>query len=638
MTLTWRRGREKQSASTWKRRGPAAPCRRTVFKPGIESLEERCLPAVDVILEWNAVMLQANAVDHSGSAPEEGGPTLTARAFAIVSAAMYDAYNSINQIGDPYLTVAPNASHASDDAAVAQAARNTLVALYPSQQATFDAALAQTLARVPNGPSEDRGRDVGSFVAARILQARANDHADSIQDPPYVPNGLKGFHNVDPTHPGQGFYAPDYQSVTPFALRSANQFEPPALDDGTPAGRAATLKSLPYTLAYYEVFALGGDGVTTPTLRTPEQTMIGMFWGYDGRPGLGTPPRLYNQIVRTVAAEEHNTEAENARLFALVNLAMADAGLVAWNRKYDDDFWRPILGIRGGGSDGNPFTIGDPNWTPLGAQVSNPRPGETNFTPNFPSYTSGHATFGAAMFQTLTRFYGTDDITFTFVSDEFNGITRGADGQVRPVVSRTFHSFSQAAEENGQSRIYLGIHWAFDKTQGIRSGDQVANYIFSNFLRPRAGGGAYPADAGGGSPTALAADAPASVNNGSAAVPGSPWDDMFLRSSPGGGGDHSGGVPGSAGDDSLLAARSVALDSGAPATFVRTGPASAASQGLAEGSSRIIVSVPPSSAGTAPITLTPPAPGRAAAVSTDSLGLDTFDQSFPADLLATALA
>jgi hypothetical protein len=467
----------------------SAPARRSGFKPRLESLEDRCVPAVDVILEWNAVMLQANAVDHSLSAPEQGGPTLTGRAFAIVSAAMYDAYNSIHHIGDAYLTMAPNADDASSEAAVAQAARNTLVALYPSQRAAFDAALTQTLDRVPDGTFENRGRGVGRFVATRILNARAHDNADTMQDPPYVPNGLAGFHDVDPTHPAQGFYAPDYEDVTPFALQSADQFEPPALDDGTPAGRAAFLQSPAYTLAFDEVRALGGDGVTTPTLRTAEQTEIGIYWGYDGRPGLGTPPRLYDQIVRTVAIQEHNTEAENARLFALINIAMADAGLICWNRKYDDDVWRPILGIRDGDSDGNPLTAGDATWTPLGAQVSNPRPGETNFTPNFPAYTSGHATFGAAAFKMLARFYDTDHITFTFVSDEFNGITRGADGEVRPLVPRTFHSFSEAAEENGQSRIYLGIHWAFDKTEGILCGDHVADYVFNNFLRPRAQGG-----------------------------------------------------------------------------------------------------------------------------------------------------
>jgi hypothetical protein len=558
---------------------------------------------VDVILEWNAVLLQANAVDHSGPAPEQGGPTLTARAFAIVSAAMYDAYNSVHPIATPYLTVAPNADHASSDAAVAQAARDTLVALYPSQQAAFDAALTQTLARVPDGPFEDRGRAVGRFVAARILQARANDHADSIQDPPYVPNGLPGFHDVDPTHPGQGFYAPDYQSVTPFALRSADQFEPPPLDDGTPAGRAAFLKSPAYTLAYYQVLALGGDGVTTPTLRTPEQTEIGMFWGYDGRPGLGTPPRLYDQIVRTVATQQHNTEAQNARLFALVNLAMADAGLVAWNRKYDDDFWRPILGIRGGGADGNPITLGVPSWTPLGAQVSNPRPGETNFTPNFPAYTSGHATLGAATFKTLQRFYGTDNITFTFISDEFNGVTRGADGQVRPVVARTFHSFSQAAEENGQSRIYLGIHWAFDKVQGISSGNQVASFVFNNFLRPLDAGVAAAAVSGGGSTAPLPADTLAPDSTGPALV------------------------------GNLLGALSTDLGSAA-AAVVPAGPApAAASSGalLDDGFTRISVSVPRPPAGTSQVTVTPRVSGQTAAVSTDLL---IPAEPFAADALA----
>src|SRR5262249_3261848 len=133
---------------------------------------------------------------------------------------------------------------------------------------------------------------------------------------------------------------------------------------------------------------------------------------------------------------------------------------------------------------GNPATVGDPNWTPLGAQASNARPGEINFTPNFPSYTSGHATFGAAMFRILERFYGRDDIHFTIISDEFNGITRGTDGQVRPTVGRSFASFSQAAFENGQSRIYLGIHWAFDRDDGIACGKAVADYVFDNFLQP----------------------------------------------------------------------------------------------------------------------------------------------------------
>jgi hypothetical protein len=273
--------------------------------------------------------------------------------------------------------------------------------------------------------------------------------------------------------------------MTPFTLTSVDEFAPPALDDGTVPGRAAFLQSEAYTLAYYEVLALGGDGTTTPTVRTPEQTEIGIFWSYDGRPGLGTPPRLYNQIARVIAEQQNNTVEQNARLFALVNLAMADGGLSCWSRKYQDNFWRPILGLRNVDSDGNTVTLGDASWTPLGAQASNSRPGESNFTPAFPSYTSGHATFGAALFRTLERFYGTDAIGFTLISDEFNGVTRGADDQVRPLVARTYTSFSQAAFENAQSRIYLGIHWAFDRDAGINCGNAVADYVFDNFLTPR---------------------------------------------------------------------------------------------------------------------------------------------------------
>ena len=141
------------------------------------------------------------------------------------------------------------------------------------------------------------------------------------------------------------------------------------------------------------------------------------------------------------------------------------------------------MGVRKGDADGNPATIGDSNWTPLGAPASNPRPGDTNFTPPFPSYTSGHATFGAAAFQILTRFYRRDNIAFSFVSDEFNGVTKDADGQTRPRIKRSFQSFTEAKLENAQSRIYLGIHWAFDRDEGIKQGDQVANYVFDHVLQ-----------------------------------------------------------------------------------------------------------------------------------------------------------
>jgi len=462
------------------------------FRPVLEALEDRRLMAADfgsqgrdVILEWNAVMLQADANDHARTSPQQGGPILASRAFAIVSAAMYDAYNSIEKIGEAYLVTAPPTRDANSDAAVAQAAHDTLVALYPAQTSTFDQALKQTLERIRNGSNEDNGRKVGAFVAERLLAARADDGSIEIMQPAYVPNGLAGFHDVDPLHAGQGFYASGAMNVDPFAISSLEDFPARQLDDGTPAGRAAFLQSEEYTRAYEEVMTLGGDGDTTPTERTAEQTVIGIYWGYDGRPGLGTPPRLYNQIVRTIADKKDNTEAQNARLFALVNIAMADAGLAAWNDKYDLAFWRPILGIRNGDADGNVETTGDADWRPLGAPASNPRPGETDFTPPFPAYTSGHATFGAAAFQMLARFYHRDDISFRFVSDEFNGKTLDDDGTVRPRIVRSFDSFTEAKRENAQSRIYLGIHWAFDRDEGIKQGDAVANSVYETILKPR---------------------------------------------------------------------------------------------------------------------------------------------------------
>jgi hypothetical protein len=194
--------------------------------------------------------------------------------------------------------------------------------------------------------------------------------------------------------------------------------------------------------------------------------------------------------VQVIALQQGNTPVENARLFALVNIAMADAGIGSWETKFHYNVWRPFRGIRqldeNGNvlDDGNPATTADPDFQPLGAPCTNCPPGRKNFTPPFPAYTSGHATFGGAVFQTLTRFYGRDDIAFTFVSDEFNGLNHDADGTIRPYLPRSFTSFSQAIEENGQSRIYLGIHWAFDKTAGIAQGQAIADYVFENHLTP----------------------------------------------------------------------------------------------------------------------------------------------------------
>jgi hypothetical protein len=265
-------------------------------------------------------------------------------------------------------------------------------------------------------------------------------------------------------------------------MRSSSHFRAPP----PPA-----LGSAEYAQAFAEVKALGGDGFSTSTTRTTDETEIGIFWGYDGTPSLCAPPRLYNQIAKQLADMMHSDVVELARLLALVNTAMADAGIAIWESKYHYEFWRPVGGIREADAnpavslpgDGNPATIADPTFMPLGAPASNLT--GRNFTPPFPAYPSGHAGFGGALFEILRRFYGRDDISFTFVSDEFNGVTQDRNGNVRPLLPRHFASLSDAEEENGQSRIYLGIHWGFDKREGIAQGRRVADYIVEHAFLPK---------------------------------------------------------------------------------------------------------------------------------------------------------
>ena len=170
-----------------------------------------------------------------------------------------------------------------------------------------------------------------------------------------------------------------------------------------------------------------------------------------------------------------------ARLLALMNAAIADSCMVAWYDKYGHDFWRPVTAIREAGIDDNPDTQPDPAFTPLGSPATN-QPGKPNFTPPFPSYPSGHAVLGSAAFAILRSFYGTDQIAFTFVSDELNGISRDNQGNVRPLWPRSFASLTEAEQDNGVSRIYLGVHFRFDVENGMTLGRQVGNYVFKRGL------------------------------------------------------------------------------------------------------------------------------------------------------------
>jgi hypothetical protein len=341
----------------------------------------------------------------------------------------------------------------------------------------FDDAFEDAIEDIPPGPAR-KGIEVGQAAAGNILQARANDGSQN--DQTYQPIPLPGFHQPDPLHPNQGCLGMLWGDVTPFALTSSLQFPASDAVGVDPQARLAWLNGAAYAAAFNEVKELGAKDSSS---RTADQTEIGIFWSYDGSPQVGTPPRLYNQIARTIAHLQGNTEVENARLFALINLAMADAGIAAWEAKYLYQVWRPIVGIREAATTGNPATVADPSWEPLGAQADNGS--GTNFTPNFPSYVSGHATFGSALFQVLRRYYGTDEIAFRFRSDEFNGVTRGATGTVRPPRTREYANLTEPELENHDSRIYLGVHWRFDQDEGLRMGRAIGDFVFDNYLLPR---------------------------------------------------------------------------------------------------------------------------------------------------------
>lgn len=443
--------------------------------------------SVTWVTRWNQIAVDASGLDHTPPKADEHrvwgehlGPGKSARAMAMTHVAIFEAVNSIAGGYESYIGTDPAPANTSMKIAVAQAAHDVLVSLYTGQVIALDGKLQEDLDSVPDGAAKQNGVTIGQQIAAAVIARRAGD--GSSLNVPYTFSDLAGKWRVDPMNPNQKPVGQVWGSVGCFVMHSGSQFRAPPPPDMT---------SAEYTTAYNEVKAVGGDGVVTPTTRTEEQTQIGLFWAYDGTPSLCAPPRLYNQIARQIATDRGVSVTEMARLLALLNVSMADAAVSIWDSKYYYNLWRPVTGIREsdtgtgptGTGDDNPDTIGDPTFTPMGAPASNLT--GPNFTPPFPAYPSGHAGFGGAVFQTLRNFFGTDDISFTFVSDELNGATVDRDGSIRPLVPRSFSSLSQAEEENGQSRIYLGIHWSFDKTAGIAAGRKVGDFVFNNSFRPK---------------------------------------------------------------------------------------------------------------------------------------------------------
>lgn len=387
----------------------------------------------DVVLDWNATLLNAIASDKTA-------PPSASRIMAMMHVAIYDAVNAIEQTHADYYVDAKAPKGASREAAAATAAHQILVSLYPKQEAIFNQQLELSLAEVADGQSEIDGIALGAYVAEQILALREGDGSNDAVE--YTPEGKPGY--WEPTPSGYApALLPQWRNVKPFAMTSGDQFRP----DGPPA-----LDSAEYAAELNQVKELGSINSTT---RTAEQTEIAKFWA-DGS-GTFTPPGHWNQIAERVALSQGNTLSENARLFAMLNIALADAAIVAWDAKYEYDFWRPVTAIRQADNDGNSNTIADPNWTPL------------IVTPPFPEYTSGHSTFSGAADAVLTSFFG-DNVSFTTSS------------LGTPGVSRSFDNFSEAADEAGMSRIYGGIHFMSANQDGLASGRALGNYVAQNFL------------------------------------------------------------------------------------------------------------------------------------------------------------
>jgi membrane-associated phospholipid phosphatase len=427
---------------------------------------------------------------HAGN--EQFGPLRAARALGIVHIALADATALITGDFEPLFAHGNVPSSASLPAAYAQVnensllkARNlliflpkatydTLIFLYPSQIARLQLQLSNCLAEIPHSLAKTEGVAVGHIAAAAIVTARTNDGSE-IPDPPEIEfeSSTAGLWSPDPIADFSGVaLGANWSSlVAPFIIESAAQFNLPPYPD---------LTSPNYTVEWMEVYALGGDGVTTPTVRNEAQTDAGIFWAYDAS-SLCAPAREYLQITAAIADQLQMDVVKTARLLGMVGATLPDAGLAAWHTKWQYRRWRPVVGIRDADNDGNPMTPGDATWAPFGA----PPTGLDlpDFTPPFPAYPSGHATFCAAAMKVVEYVVGTRNINFTFVSDEFNGVTQNADASTRPLLPAVFQSLDQVVFQNAYSRILLGIHWRSDATGGIALGEALATYTASRIYR-----------------------------------------------------------------------------------------------------------------------------------------------------------
>jgi len=403
------------------------------------------LSPADEVTDWNQNMLTAIFT-------AKLGPLATSRVAAMVQSAVFDAVNGIHPHYTPIHVPPTSPRGASVRAAAAQAAHDILVSLFPQQQNTLDAQLAASVAQLidegdnSQGKSLERGLSWGQYVARQIWAWRGTDGFTTVLAPFLGGTDPGEWRPTPPAFaPGSN---PQVASMTTWAIESHSQFRP----GGPPA-----LDSAQYTADFTEIKAMG---VANSTARSADQTQFSIFWN-------GNVIALWNRAAVQVAASMGLSLVENARLLALLNLAMADTYICCWDAKYTYVFWRPITAIVLADTDGNPDTAADPTWTPL------------LVTPPFPEYPSGHASVGGAASAVLAAFFG-DQTTFSAISETLPGVTRN------------FSSFSQAADELGDARVFGGIHFRNSCNVGRAQGEQVAEYILANSLQRLHGKGHLP--------------------------------------------------------------------------------------------------------------------------------------------------
>jgi hypothetical protein len=417
---------------------PRGPGRRDrACRLRVEPLEDRSVPSADVVVQWNEAVLDAVRADK----PTIGFLT---RDLAIVQTAIYDAVNAIDHIGSSFQVRVRAPAGSSPVAAAAAAGLFTASALFPTDTALFQATYNAALAGVPDGRARTDGIAVGRFVAEQTLISRVTDGANAVVN--YTPGTAPG--DWRPTPPGfAAAQTPQWPSVSPFALRSGSEFRP---------GPPPALTSAAYTAAFDEVKDLGR---ADSTARTPEQTQVARFW--EGKAGTPQIAGYWNEIAQAAAASRGNTLDQDARLFAELDVALADETIAFFDAKYTYNRWRPVTAIQLADQDGNPATAADPNWLPL-----------LN-TANHPSWVSAHGGISGAAAAVLADFFGTDHVGFGLTSEDLKGVTH------------SFGSFSAAAAEAENSVVWGGGHFRFDVTAGDAQGRAVAGFVDRHFFRPR---------------------------------------------------------------------------------------------------------------------------------------------------------